>query len=540
MQKFKWSHFIVLLFFIISAGYLSVLSITQPFLGIDLEKQGDTWVITHIDMGSWADRENIPIGSSISSIEGNAPEDHFSVSMFEEVELANSFTIQTSAQPFVYENIEQKGPLHWTLFIIIPILFFLSILAIAYLVHKRVPKRYSANQLIIFFLTIATGYLSNSGAVRDDLYSIFLNTSLFLVAPVILMHFLYNYFQELNIYWFSKKIVYSLYVFVIAVSSLEGIFLYSHNYPDAFDSIPGWLLLILYIFLFSVIYKGLYIHKESPVGSIFKYMSVGMTVAFFPYIWLYLVPALLFGVKIISIEVGAFFLVALPVTFMYLITRERLIDINFVISRVRYYALLSIIPSVLLTLGITWLMETISSEVTYVQIYLLIHIGFIMFLSIKEVLDFRLQRYLFSARYSYQESMHRMSKDMKDQSNAVDLMKVMRDEIKNVMNVKEIYIYSKHNKKNMYCVYDQIPDDILQHFDRELISYNYDIGSIIETEKGFGVIVGYSLEKLTMLWCKGKKDYTNLNRDEKTYLQTISHNANIAIENMNLIEDLVK
>ncbi|MGP4067546.1 sensor histidine kinase [Halobacillus sp. B29] len=540
MQKFKWSHLIVLMFFIISAGYLSVLSITQPFLGIDLEKQGDTWVITHVDMGSWADRENIPIGSSISSIEGNAPEDHFSVSMFEEVELANSFTIQTSEQPLVYENIEQKGPLHWTLFIIIPILFFLSILAIAYLVHKRVPKRYSANQLIIFFLTIATGYLSNSGAVRDDLYSIFLNTSLFLVAPVILMHFLYNYFQELNIYWFSKKIVYSLYVFVIAVSSLEGIFLYSHNYPDAFDSIPGWLLLVLYIFLFSVIYKGLYIHKESPVGSIFKYMSVGMTVAFFPYIWLYLVPALLFGVKIISIEVGAFFLVALPVTFMYLITRERLIDINFVISRVRYYALLSIIPSVLLTLGITWLMETISSEVTYVQIYLLIHIGFIMFLSIKEVLDFRLQRYLFSARYSYQESMHRMSKDMKDQSNAVDLMKVMRDEIKNVMNVKEIYIYSKHNKKNMYCVYDQIPDDILQHFDRELISYNYDIGSIIETEKGFGVIVGYSLEKLTMLWCKGKKDYTNLNRDEKTYLQTISHNANIAIENMNLIEDLVK
>ncbi|MCA1009865.1 sensor histidine kinase [Halobacillus halophilus] len=540
MQKFKWSHLVVLLFFIISAGYLSILSITQPFLGIDLEKQGDNWVITHIDMGSWADRENIPIGSSVTTIEGKAPEEHFSVSMFEEVELAKSFTIQTSSQPFVYENIEQKGPLHWTLFIIIPILFFLSILAIAYLVHKRVPKRYSANQLIIFFLTIATGYLSNSGAVRDDLYSIFLNTSLFLVAPVILMHFLYNYFQELNIYWFSKKIVYSLYVFVIAVSSLEGVFLYSHHYPDVFGSIPGWLLMVLYIFLFSVIYKGHYIYKESPVGSIFKYMSVGMTVAFFPYIWLYLVPALLFGVKIISIEVGAFFLVALPITFMYLITRERLIDINFVISRVRYYALLSVVPSVFLTLGITWLMGTISSEVTYVQIYLLIHIGFIMFLSIKEVLDFRLQRYLFSARYSYQESMHRISKDMKDQSNAVDLMKVMRDEIRNVMNVKEIYIYSKHNKKNMYCVYDPIPDDILKHFDRELISYNYDIGSIIETEKGFGVIVGYSLEKLTMLWCKGKKDYTNLNRDEKTYLQTISHNANIAIENMNLIEDLVK
>ncbi|MGI8316862.1 sensor histidine kinase [Halobacillus mangrovi] len=540
MHNFKWSHIFVLLFFIVSSIYLVIIGITQPFIGIDLKKQSDQWVITNIDQDSWAERHGIPLNAELISVEGAPPEDHYSVSMFNELEKADSFTIGASGQEIFYDDLHQSSPQHWTLYVIFPSLFFLSILAISHLVHKRVPKRYSANQLILFFLAIATGYMSNSGAIRDDLYSLFLNTSLFLIAPVILIHFLYNYFRELNTYWFSKKLPYFLYGLTIIVSLLESYFLSTQNYPELFNPVPPWLLLGLYIILFYVIYRGLYIFKDTPQGSIFKYVSVGMTVAFFPYTWLYLIPALTIGKKIITLEVGAVFLIALPITFMYLVTRERLIDIDFVMSRVRYYIFLSIVPSILLTVVFAWLVSTPQSMISYIQVYLLVHLFLIAFLSIKEVLDSRLQRFLFSARYSYQESMHRMAKDMKDQSNAVDLMKVMRSEINNVLNVRDMYIFSKHNKRNMYCVYDQVPDDILMELDEKLTDHSYDIGSIIETDKGFGVIVGFSLQKLTMLWCEGKKDYTNLNRDEKTYLQTISHNANIAIENMNLIEDLVK
>lgn len=540
MRNFKWSHLIVLLFFVSSAIYLIAISVTHPFLGIDLEKEDESWVISNIESDGWAESHGIPIGAELLKVEGDSPGNHHTVSMFNELEMTASFTLKAAGQEILYQDINQTSPHHWTMFIILPAFFFIVILGIVHLVHKRVPERFSAHQLILFFLSIATGYLSNSGAVRADLFSLFLNTTLFLIGPVILIHFIYNYFQELNIFWFSKKIIYVLYTFTIAVSLLESYFLIIHDYPVFFNPVPGYLLLVLYTVLFSIIYRGLYVHKKASVGSIFKYMSFGMSIAFFPYILFYLIPALFIGRKIITLEISAIFLLALPMTFMYLVTRERLIDIDFVMSRIRYYFFLSILPSFLLTVACSWLISEPISMITYVQIYLGVHLFLIAFLSLKEILDFRLQRFLFSARYSYQESMHRMSRDMKDQSNAVDLMKVMRAEIKNVMKVKEIYIFSKHNQKDMYCVYEEIPEDINRHLKEELNHDQLDIGSIIESDKGFGVIVGFSLQKITMLWCEGKRDYTTLNRDEKTYLQTISHNANIAIENMNLIEDLVK
>ncbi|MFQ3542572.1 sensor histidine kinase [Halobacillus rhizosphaerae] len=540
MKSIKWQQVAVLLFFILSSGYLIMIAVTHPFLGINLEERNGGWSIVSIDREGWAAQHNLPLDASLISVNGKDPNDHLTVNMFNELEMAKSFTLEKDGQILSFPNIEEASPVHWALYIILPGLFFLAVLAISYLVHQRVPRRFSAHQLTLFFLAIATGYLSNSGAVRDDLYSTFLNTGLFLISPVILIHFLYNYFNELGVSWFSKKLVYFLYAVILIVSGFESFFLFSHDYPDSFNPVPAYILSVLYLSLFFVIYRGLYLHRATEYGTIFKYMSVGMTIAFFPYIWLYLLPTLVFKEAIIPLEIAAIFLIALPVTFMYLITRERLIDISFVMSRFRYYFLLSIIPSIIIALFCGFIARIPLNMITYFQIYLVIHLLLISFLSLKEVLDFKLQRFLFAARYSYHESMHRISRDMKNQSNAVDLMKVLSDEIRNVLHVKEIYIYSKHNNKNVYCVYEQMPADILQDLDGQLDKQTYDIGTIIETNRGFGVIVGYSLEKLTMLWCRGKKDFTTLNRDEKTYLQTISHNANIAIENMSLIEDLVK
>ncbi|UOQ94071.1 hypothetical protein MUO14_03620 [Halobacillus shinanisalinarum] len=541
MRVLSWKQTLLVLFIILSACYITMISVTQPFIGIELEQnRNNEWIITQVKGDSWADEKMIPIGAELTSVEGSIPDEHYTVRMFQELENAKVFTVENAGEKVTYSSINESTFLHWTLFIILPLLFLCATFWISKIVQSKVAKRFSANQLMLFFLLIALGYLSNSGAVRDDLYSIFLNSILFLLSPVVLIHFLYNYFSELRVHWFSKKIYQILYILVTLVTVAESYFLITVRYPAFFYPVPGTMLLMLYIVLFFIIFKGLSIYKDTSVGTVFKYIGVGMSVAFFPYIFLYLTPALTIHAKIIPLEIAALFLIALPVTFMYLVTRERLIDIHFVIGRLRYYALISALPGVLIPIIISMIVEKDLTMIEHLQVYLTTHFLLIILLSIKEILDFRLQKFLFVARYSYQESMHRISKEMKDQSNAVDLMKVMRKEIGNVLKVRDMYIYSIHNERKMYCVYDPIPADILCHFDDYFPNRHYDVGTILETDKGFGVIVGFTLDKITMLWCRGKKDYTSLNRDEKTYLQTIAQNANIAIENMNLIADLVK
>ncbi|MFD1018955.1 ATP-binding protein [Thalassobacillus hwangdonensis] len=507
-------------------------------MGIDVRQDGDRYVINSVSQQSWADREGIQPGAEIKWIEDRPPGEHYTVEYFNAVEKVDNLTLQLNGTVNGYKDIEITGMHDWVLSTILPAGFFVLILGIAYILFQFVAKRPSINMLILFFMTIALAYMSNSGAARLDLYALFLNRALFLLVPVIMIHFLHQYFKELDVEWYSRKVYIVLYGFVIAVSLTELYNMQTNDAPSILAVVPHYSFLILLALMFLVICLGYRKYKDSSYGPIFKYINLGLGVAFFPYIFFYLAPTLVVGDYIIPLNVAALSIIALPITFLYLVTRQRLIDITFVMTRLRYYALISFLPSIFILLLVMYLGDETFSLIKMSQLYLSVHGLLILFLSLKETLDFRLQRRLFAAKYSYQESMHRLSQEMKEKKNVVDLLKRIRYEIKNVLNVKDVRMYSKHFNSGMYCVHSEMPFHVLKKLDDAISNTDGEIGTIIESEEGFGVIIGYSLNKITLMWCAGKKDFTNLNRDEKTYLQTIAHNTNIALENLNTIEDL--
>ncbi len=528
------------LFFLLSAFYLLYVSLAYPYIGIETEEQSGEVKIAALENQGWAIRNELPLGSKVTAINDKPPLQHYTVNLNGEIEKIQTLTIEYEGEKVQFDNIEGLSLQHWLLYIMMPVLFFIIIVAIAYTLYNRKKSRYSSNLLILFFMTIALGLMTNSGAIRNDLYATFLNVTLFLFAPVILIHFLYAYFLEFSVKWFSKYIYFILYVIVSIVSAAEAYFLLNLHYPLFMDRLPNVLLFFLIIFSLGLILTGYYKYKTTPYGPMFKYINLGMSVAFLPYICFYLIPSLVLGQQIIPLDVAAIFAFALPITFVYMVTRQRLMDITFVMGRLRYYTVISFLPSILLLVAGSFMVEQIFPAIKLAQLYLFIHIVLILFLMIKETLDFRLQRRLIAAKYSYQDSMHRMSQDMKKETNVVDLLKRLRYELKNVLNVKEVYVYSKHLKSQPYCVYREVPEHLLKHVTLVLQESHSEIGKLIETEEGFGIVVGHSLHKVTMVWCTGKKDFTTLNRDEKTYLQTVAHNTNIALENLALIEDLVK
>ncbi|SEA51543.1 two-component system, NarL family, sensor histidine kinase ComP [Thalassobacillus cyri] len=540
MGIFSKKSLIISLFFVLSACYLLYVSLAYPYIGIEVEERAEEVTIVNLEKQGWAINNNVPVGSSVITIDGKPPLEHFSVPLNGEIEKVHTFTIEHEGQRVQYENIDGVSLQHWLLYIILPVLFFLVISGIAYFLYGQGRPRHSSHLLILFFLTIALGYMSNSGAIRDDLYASFLNVAMFLFAPVILLHFLYEYFNEFDVKWFSRYIYQLLYIIVGVISSAEAYFLMTLYYPSFMDRLPAIILFFLILFSLGLILSGYFKYRTTRYGPMFKYMNLGMGIAFLPYILFYLIPGLLIREHIIPLDVAAIFAFALPVTFVYLVTRQRLMDITFVMGRVRYYTIISFLPSIIILVVGSLLVDPLLPAITLVQLYLFIHVVFIIFLSLKESLDFRLQRRLIAAKYSYQDSMHRLSQDMKKETNVVELLKRLRYEIKNVLNVREVYVFSKNLKDQFYCVYKHVPEGVFEYVEKYLKDSPAEIGDLIETDEGFGIVVGHSLNKMTLLWCTGKKDFTTLNRDEKTYLQTIAHNTNIALENLSLIEDLVK
>ena len=78
------------------------------------------------------------------------------------------------------------------------------------------------------------------------------------------------------------------------------------------------------------------------------------SIAFFPFVTLYALPDAIFSTPILSADIGAMFLIALPIGYFYLVATKQIFDIDFVFDRLRYYAFLSLIPTLLIAIITSW------------------------------------------------------------------------------------------------------------------------------------------------------------------------------------------
>ncbi|WP_347862629.1 ATP-binding protein [Salimicrobium sp. PL1-032A] len=425
-------------------------------------------------------------------------------------------------------------------YIFVPSIYFAITLFISTFIYKKMVNTRAIRLMILFFHVLALGYLSTGGAIQQISFNVFANSVAFIGAPVLFIHFLYVYFKEVDTYFYNKWVYRSAYVVFAVSASFDVYGLVTGTFVDWMNQVQYIILLLFYALMFSIVCTGMVTLRRTIYRTFFKYISVGVSIAFAPYVFLYLIPKLLTGTPMIGIEYAAFFLIALPITFMYLLSKQQFIDINFLIQRLRYHALISVIPSILIAVLANLIIGGGFTFEMYMQLLFSSFFVLTSVLTLVEVVNFRLQRVLFSDRTNFQESLHKVTKNFKDQYSAVDLMDEICKEITDTLALTETHSYAYHTKSEMFCVNDPLPEDLLYHMQETLHNQEFEVGEIIETEKGFGIVVSESLEKITVIFSRGKQDFTTLNREEKKYLQIISMNANIAIENLSLIEDLMK
>ncbi len=90
---------------------------------------------------------------------------------------------------------------------------------------------------------------------------------------------------------------------------------------------------------------------------------------------------------------------------MYLVASRQLLDIEFIIGRLRYYCLIAIIPTFLLVPLVGMLMQQQPfHSVQWLQSFLVVYIGVILFLYLKELLDQKVRNRLIKGAHRYEQS----------------------------------------------------------------------------------------------------------------------------------------
>ncbi|MRX73570.1 histidine kinase [Bacillus lacus] len=521
--------------------HISILSIKYPFIGanVKITDEGEV-VVTEIDPNVWAAKAGVKIGDRILKINGSPAVEHFPTTNYGVLEQVFSLRLDHNGSA---QNIYVQDSIisHQGLFLnIIPLTFFILCLFCIYFIYKtnKKLKLDSAFLLNLFLLTIGLAYLTSLGSARGDLFSRYVNLTLFLLVPVLYLHFIYQYFLELGKKLFNKNYILIGYFIVFSNLTIE---IFSNNLYSLNKAINLGSFFVLIILTFVLKILGLKKVRYSEQEYFVKVIIITNVMAFSPFLLLYVLPYLIFNkTYIFSPTILASFLLLIPFSLVYQFIATKIYDIEFILGRVKYYSLLAVIPT-FFCVGLILLLKDGSENPTYytVKLLILIYLTMVAVFYFKEILDYRFRLKRFSEKYNYQDSIFKYTQSIRKATNLSQVIAELKKTITDVLLVTEVHFIEYEKVKYRAINNIVLTDTEFQHYENEINKAVEEIGKVIELDKGFVLNVGETEDKSYILLCLSMLNTPRLTRDEISWLKTLSFYTNVSLENFLKIEELM-
>lgn len=528
-----------IIFAFLLTGYFIAIIFKFPIVGIEVVEKNNEWFVEKIYEHGWATSETIAVGDKVKLINGKKTEEHSTVWMFNRVEMVKTITIQDEQQkettyPVSYQGLSKQQ----IIYLFLPVFFILITLALSVLLYQKKNDQ-SATLLIYFLLALGLFYISAHVSSRGDVVGRIVNKATLPSLVILFMHFLTIYLQRFGLVFLKSKSLKILYL--IYIVTVITILLFNFNgVTKLFDLVFVFLLLCFFFIHFMVFYIK---NKNSEAKNILKILWVSLFLAFSPAIFFYVIPTILIRKSLVSPELTIIFLTIIPIMLLYLQLKKRLFDIEFILNRLKYYTLVSFsFSSVLVTLINIILDNEFFSSVTFTM-YLTIFISTTLFLYLKEFIDYKLRHHLFSEKYNFETSLYTFFEKAKNETKVDILINHLINEIKDVLKVKNVFsleIVSENEGQNWVVKNrEQYSNYIVEGI--EAIQWKQlQIGTLHEILDGYGIIIGENHKRKNIIYFGLKNANTNLNIQEKVWVETIAYFSSILLENFQLIEGLVE
>lgn len=527
-NKLFWPAIVL---YVVLGLYLNFVNYSAPYIEIGVEEKDGKWLVSQLYYKDWAKGQNISIGDVILNVDDGPIAELNQLKYKSKILSANDLTIMKPDGKIINIHIKHLDiPQQFFYVLIVPACYYLLTLFVALYLYFKQRNTRLTNLLILFILTVSLAYVSSGVSGRLDVIGIIVNRTTMLLCLVILLHFLRNYFSFMKTKWvFTNNIrfFYLMPLIGFILACIGAVFPASN---DMLSNIVLFLFLILLIIILGILLIS-YFKYSSPQ---LKILLSSIMIPFLPFLFLYVLPKILFHTYILSSEISSLFLLLIPFSFIFTQLAERLFDIEYHITRLRYYVIFSLIFTLWFTVGLYFIAGQ------YLKITVMSGVSFFTFSSlvilfyVKEKVDYRKRKILFSTKGDYIHQLYTAVDKIGKTIKIDELLEKFAYEVSVHLELEDVFVLTYNYDTNEF--YTNSGERILIHPDT---MDDIRLGEIRKIDKIYLAFLHQDAHYKRAL-VLGHNNTIHLKDEELLWLELLLLYVNNFIENTKMVEELLE
>ena len=503
MNKITISIFTIYIF--LGLYFLSI-AIQKPIVSISLTENNGQLIIDELYYPKWAEQHHIEKGDILLSIDQQNPFSNRAVQKKLHVIEAKELRLLKADGTIHTISISHFDlPEQLFTFLLFPLLYFVLSICVTIYLWRKNKDNFLTTLLILFLLSGSLAYISSIASGRINLLGGIVINFCIIICLVILIHFLEHYFRYLHIKWpfIASRLLYLL-PFLVLVHDLIQIL-----NPAFIIFTPNRILAIFCVLVLCIIGILLVSYLQTRSSKL-RIIAVSLIIPFMPFLLLFVVPEIVGQEAILSSEISSLFLLFIPFSFIFIHLNEQLFDIDYQLSRIRYYSALAFCIAIVLTIGISILLNEYNSIAKMTGVFILQFIGILAGFYIKEQLDFRNRKIIFSSNDDYVHNLYAAVHRIGNAKNQQDLEARFTQEISKKLGPTTFAIETVTNDLPL-----SPGEMIIEHKLIQLVLHSDNDAQIVLT-------IANSIQKKDLLW-----------------LELLALYFSMFVDNLKHIEDLI-
>ncbi|MGE7621666.1 ATP-binding protein [Viridibacillus sp. NPDC096237] len=528
--------FITLLTLYITVGsYVLYISYSSPIIGIQIEKQDNRWMIEQFEYPVWAQMHQIKKGDVLIAVDD--------VSLFQLEHITRDGIIRSAKTLTVMDaagNINEidvlypELPYSFSHFFILPVIYFFLMLSLAIYLYKQQSNNVaSLNILIYFLLTVSLAYCSVGVSIQLHPVGSIINSTCLFLCLGLLINFLQKYFAYLHIPWRFNKNIWILYVITVSVFLVSMVEIFN----SAIFTLNMIIILVLFVVLIFYILIILATSYARERIIQFQILFWFIILPFLPFIIFYVLPELLFQQAILSASTCTLSLLCIPFTFIFMQMTERLFEVNYYISRLRYYVLFAGGMTIWLMIGINSFLSV--SIRTIIGIALFIFISILVLLYVKEKIDYVNRKVLFSTNGNNIHFLYSIIDKIGKETKMEALFTTLCEQLMKQLEMSTVYIVQYDEETEQISLANVQTEANTHHL--QITPEDVQQLQVGEIEKcpTFYVACLHQNIKTKYFLILSNNSKIHLKKEELLWLELLLHYIDNFVENTQLVEGLL-